>query len=93
MELFSDVAFLARLQFTLTVAFHFVFVPLSIGVGLVTAIAQTRYYRSRDDEDLAAAQFWTKLFTTTFAIGVATGITSFGNCNTFESDYDSWFGS
>ena len=39
MELFGDVAFLARLQFTLIVAFHFVFVPLSIGIGLITAIA------------------------------------------------------
>lgn len=46
MELFADVAFLSRLQFTLTVAFHFVFVPLSIGIGLITALAQTRYYLS-----------------------------------------------
>ena len=92
MELFSDVAFLARLQFTLTVAFHFVFVPLSIGVGLVTAIAQTRYYRSRDDEDLAAAQFWTKLFTTTFAIGVATGITMEFSFGTNWADYSRFVG-
>jgi len=92
MELFSDVAFLARLQFTLTVAFHFVFVPLSIGVGLVTAIAQTRYYRSRDDEDLAGAQFWTKLFTTTFAIGVATGITMEFSFGTNWADYSRFVG-
>ena len=92
MELFSDVAFLARLQFTLTVAFHFVFVPLSIGVGLVTAIAQTRYYRSRDEEDLAAAQFWLKLFTTTFAIGVATGITMEFSFGTNWADYSRFVG-
>jgi len=81
MELLGDVAFLSRLQFTLTVAFHFVFVPLSIGIGLVTALAETRAYRSGLAEDKAASAFWLKVFTTTFVIGVATGITmefSFG---------------
>ena len=63
MELLSDVAFLSRLQFTLTVAFHFVFVPLSIGIGLITALAQTRYYRSGDAKDEKAAWFWVKVFT------------------------------
>lgn len=92
MELFTDVAFLARLQFTLTVAFHFVFVPLSIGVGLVTAIAQTRYCRSRSEEDLFAAQFWLKLFTTTFAVGVATGITMEFSFGTNWADYSRFVG-
>ncbi len=81
MELFTDVALLSRIQFALTVIFHFFFVPLSIGLGLIMAINETRYYRSRDSKDAAITKFWVKLFTVTFAIGVATGITmefSFG---------------
>lgn len=74
MELLSDMAFLSRLQFTLIVAFHFVFVPLSIGTGLVTAIAGTRYYKSQDSGDGDALWFWVKVFTVTFAVGVASGI-------------------
>lgn len=92
MELFTDVAFLARLQFTLTVAFHFVFVPLSIGIGLITALAQTRYYRSRKAEDDSAARLWLKIFTTTFAIGVATGITMEFSFGTNWADYSRFVG-
>ena len=81
MELLTDVAFLSRVQFALVVFVHFVFVPLSIGIGLIMAINETRYYRSRNPKDEAATRFWVKIFTTTFAVGVATGITmefSFG---------------
>ena len=48
MELFADVALLSRIQFAATVAYHFFFVPLSIGLGLILAINETRYYRSRN---------------------------------------------
>ena len=92
MELFGDVVFLARLQFTLTVAFHFVFVPLSIGIGLITALAETRAYRSGTQEDADAARFWVKLFTTTFAIGVATGITMEFSFGTNWADYSRFVG-
>lgn len=81
MELFTDVALLSRIQFALVIIYHFLFVPISVGLGLILAINETRYYRSRKPEDAAASRFWAKLFTTTFAIGVATGITmefSFG---------------
>ena len=92
MELFGDVAFLARLQFTLIVAFHFVFVPLSIGIGLITAIAETRAYRSGLLEDADAARFWVKLFTTTFVIGVASGITMEFSFGTNWADYSRFVG-
>lgn len=92
MELLSDVAFLSRLQFTLTVAFHFVFVPLSIGTGFVTAIAETRYYRSGSAKDERAARFWVKVFTTTFVIGVATGITMEFSFGTNWADYSRFVG-
>ena len=92
MELLSDVAFLSRLQFTLTVAFHFVFVPLSIGIGLITALAQTRYYRTRNARDEKAAWFWVKVFTTTFAVGVASGITMEFSFGTNWADYSRFVG-
>lgn len=75
MEWLTDPSVLARLQFAMTVFFHFLFVPLSIGLGLVMAIVQTKAYRSGDPADEAAAQFWVRIFTATFAVGVATGIT------------------
>ena len=92
MDVFGDVVFLARLQFTLTVAFHFVFVPLSIGLGLITAIAETRHFRSGKPEDGAAARFWLKIFTTTFAIGVASGITMEFSFGTNWADYSRFVG-
>ena len=92
MELLTDVAFLSRLQFTLTVAFHFVFVPLSIGIGLITALAETRYYKSGKVEDAAASKFWIKIYTTTFAIGVATGITMEFSFGTNWADYSRFVG-
>lgn len=70
-----DVAFLSRFQFAFTVMYHFLFVPMSIGLGLILALAETRAYKTKTAEDKAAAQFWVKVFTVTFAIGVATGIT------------------
>ena len=48
MDIFSDPVLLARLQFACTAAYHFIFVPLTIGLGLILAINETRYYRSRD---------------------------------------------
>ena len=92
MELFSDVAFLSRLQFTLIVAFHFVFVPLSIGVGLVTALAQTRAYRSGSAEDEQGAAFWLKIFTATFVIGVASGIAMEFSFGTNWAEYSRFVG-
>ena len=92
MDLFTDIAFLSRLQFTLTVAFHFVFVPLSIGLGLIAAIAETRHYRSGEPEDGVAARFWLKIFTTTFAVGVATGITMEFSFGTNWADYSRFVG-
>ena len=70
-----DVVALSKLQFAFTVVYHFFFVPLSIGIGLVVVLFERRYYKSGKPEDQAASEFWIKIFTATFAIGVATGIT------------------
>jgi cytochrome d ubiquinol oxidase subunit I len=70
-----DALMLARIQFAFTVGYHFIFVPISIGVGLMVVLFERRYYKSGLPDDKAASNFWIKLFTATFAIGVATGIT------------------
>ena len=76
-----DAVLLARIQFAATALYHYLFVPLSVGFGLVLAVLLTKAYRSKDPRDEALASFWTRLFAGTFAVGVATGITmefSFG---------------
>lgn len=92
MDIFSDPTLLARVQFACTVAYHFIFVPLSIGLGLILAINETRYYRSRDERDAAASRFWVKIFTATFVIGVATGITMEFSFGTNWADYSRFVG-
>lgn len=92
MGFLTDVIALSRFQFAFTVAYHFIFVPLSIGLGLIVAILETKYYRSRKPEDAAAAHFWLKIFTTTFAIGVATGITMEFSFGTNWANYSRFVG-
>jgi cytochrome bd ubiquinol oxidase subunit I len=70
-----DAVALARFQFAFTVGYHFFFVPLSIGLGLIVVLFQRRYYKSKSAADLAMADLWLKIFAATFTIGVATGIT------------------
>jgi cytochrome d ubiquinol oxidase subunit I len=70
-----DVVALSKLQFAVTIIYHFLFVPLSIGIGLLVVLAERRFYKSDRVEDKAASDFWIRLFTATFAVGVATGIT------------------
>ncbi len=92
MDIFSDPVLLGRIQFALTAAYHFLFVPVTIGVGLVVAIFETKYYRSRSEKDAAHARFWVKIFTVTFAIGVATGITMEFQFGTNWADYSRFVG-
>lgn len=92
MELLTDATFLARVQFTLVVIVHFCFVPLSIGMGLIMAINETRYYKSRDPKDAGAARMWQKIFTTTFAVGVVTGLTMEFSFGTNWADYSRFVG-
>jgi cytochrome bd ubiquinol oxidase subunit I len=65
---------LARLQFAFTIGYHFLFVPISIGLGVQLVIAERRYYKSSLAIDRATSEMWKKIFAATFAIGVATGI-------------------
>lgn len=65
---------LSRWQFGLTTVYHFLFVPLTLGLGWFVAFMQTRYYQTRDEMYRKMAKFWGKLFLINFAIGVVTGI-------------------
>lgn len=65
---------LSRWQFGLTTVYHFLFVPLTLGLGWFVAYMQTRYYQTRDEDYRKMAKFWGKLFLINFAIGVVTGI-------------------
>ncbi len=66
---------LARIQFAFTIGFHFLFVPISIGLGVMLVIAERRYYKSGLEIDKASSEMWKKILAATFAVGVATGIT------------------
>src|SRR5512147_105443 len=70
-----DVLALSRLQFAVTSMFHFIFVPLTLGLSILTAYMETRYVRSGDEMYLKMTKFWGKLFLINFALGVVTGIT------------------
>jgi cytochrome d ubiquinol oxidase subunit I len=70
-----DVLTLSRLQFAMTAAFHFIFVPLTLGLSILVAFMETRYLRTNDTMYLRMAKFWGKLFLVNFALGVVTGIT------------------
>jgi len=69
-----DVLFLSRLQFALTAAFHFLFVPMTLGVVVPVAVMQTFWYKTGDEKWLRLTRFFGRLFLINFAIGVVTGI-------------------
>ncbi|APG27943.1 cytochrome D ubiquinol oxidase subunit I [Syntrophotalea acetylenivorans] len=70
-----DVVALSRLQFAVTSMFHFIFVPLTLGLVLLVAWMETRYVRTGDEMYKRMAKFWGKLFLINFALGIVTGIT------------------
>jgi cytochrome d ubiquinol oxidase subunit I len=70
-----DVLTLSRLQFAVTSMFHFIFVPLTLGLSILTAYMETRYVMTGDATYLRMTKFWGKLFLINFALGVVTGIT------------------
>ena len=69
-----DVVFLSRLQFALTIMFHYIFPPLTIGLSLVVVYLLALRLKTGDAIYDTAARFWTKIFGINFAVGVATGI-------------------
>ncbi len=69
-----EVEILARIQFAFTIAFHYIYPPLSIGLGLMMVIYESLYIKTKNKEYEVLTRFWTKIFAVTFGLGVATGI-------------------
>ena len=80
----------SRAQFALTAIYHWLFVPLTLGLAVIMGIAETKYYRTKDEFWKTTAKFWQKLFGVNFAMGVATGIILEFEFGTNWSNY-SWF--
>ncbi len=69
-----DVEILSRIQFAFTVAFHYIYPPLSIGLGVVMVLMEGMYLKTKDPIYEKMTRFWIKIFALIFGIGVATGI-------------------
>jgi cytochrome d ubiquinol oxidase subunit I len=69
-----DVLTLSRIQFGATIAFHYIYPPLSIGLGVMLVIMEGAWLKTKNPVYHQMARYWTKVFALTFAIGVATGI-------------------
>ncbi|MDU2254138.1 MAG: cytochrome ubiquinol oxidase subunit I, partial [Escherichia coli] len=85
-----DIVELSRLQFALTAMYHFLFVPLTLGMAFLLAIMETVYVLSGKQIYKDMTKFWGKLFGINFALGVATGLTmefQFGTNWSYYSHY------
>lgn len=69
-----DVEILSRIQFAFTIAFHYIYPPLSIGLGVMLVIMEAMYLKTKNKLYEQMTKFWVKVFALTFAMGVATGI-------------------
>ena len=87
-----DALLLSRLQFAATTMFHFLFVPLTLGLSFVVAYMETRYVKTGDETYLNMTKFWGKLFLINFAVGIVTGITLEFQFGTNWSRYSAYVG-
>ena len=88
-----DVVLLSRIQFALTISFHYLFPPLTIGMGVVLVYLEGKFIKTKNPLYESAVKFWTRIFGLTFAVGVATGIvmefqfgTNWANYSRFVGD-------
>jgi len=87
-----DTLMLSRLQFAAATFFHFIFVPLTLGLSIIVALMETKYVRTGDEMYKKMAKFWGKLFLINFAIGIVTGITLEFQFGTNWSRYSAYVG-
>ncbi len=80
----------SRWQFALTAMYHWLFVPLTLGISVIVGIMESIYYRTKSPKWLSLTKFWMLLFGINFAVGVATGIILEFEFGTNWSNY-SWF--
>jgi cytochrome bd ubiquinol oxidase subunit I len=87
-----DLVTLSRFQFAATTMFHFLFVPLTLGLSIIIAYMETKYVRTGDETYLDMTKFWGKIFLVNFAVGVVTGITLEFQFGTNWSQYSAYVG-
>ncbi|MCB2212916.1 cytochrome ubiquinol oxidase subunit I [bacterium] len=87
-----DVALLSRIQFALTIGFHYIYPPISIGLGLLLVVMEGLWLKTKRPEYLQMTKFWTKIFGLVFAVGVATGIVMEFQFGTNWSNYSRYVG-
>ena len=87
-----DVLILSRIQFALTSMFHYIYPPLSIGLGIMIVVIEGMYMKTQDSHYKILAKFWTKIFGLTFALGVATGLVQIFGFGTNWSKYSRFVG-
>ncbi len=87
-----DALMLSRLQFAAATMFHFLFVPLTLGLSILVAVMETKYVKTGDEKYLAMTKFWGKFFLINFALGVVTGITLEFQFGTNWSRYSAFVG-
>ncbi len=87
-----DVVMLSRIQFALTSGFHYIYPPLSIGLGLVLVLIEGIYIKTKNPLYKAMTKFWVKIFALTFALGVATGVVQLFGFGTNWSRYSRFVG-
>ncbi|WP_029897326.1 cytochrome ubiquinol oxidase subunit I [Desulfohalovibrio reitneri] len=88
----EEALLLSRLQFAAATMFHFLFVPVTLGLSLLVAIYETKYVRTGDETWLRMTKFWGKIFLILFAVGVVTGITLEFQFGTNWSRYSAYVG-
>ncbi len=87
-----DTEALARLQFAVTIMFHYIYPPLSIGLGVIMVALEGLWLKTKDHRYRRMAKFWTRIFALTFAIGVATGIVMEFEFGTNWANYSRYVG-
>ncbi|WP_267592975.1 cytochrome ubiquinol oxidase subunit I [Carbonactinospora thermoautotrophica] len=87
-----DPLLLARWQYAITTVYHFLFVPITIGMSTLVAVLQTAWLRTGKEHYLRATKFWGKLFLINFAMGVVTGIVQEFQFGMNWSDYSRFVG-
>ncbi len=87
-----DVLMLSRLQFAAATMFHFIFVPLTLGISVLIACMETAYVRTGNEVYRKMAKFWGRIFLVNFALGVVTGITLEFQFGTNWSRYSAYVG-
>ncbi|MBS0604395.1 MAG: cytochrome ubiquinol oxidase subunit I [Verrucomicrobia bacterium] len=87
-----DVVMLSRIQFALTSAFHYIYPPMSIGIGLMLVIFEGIYLKTKNPLYKKITKFWVNIFALTFALGVATGLVQLFGFGTNWARYSRFVG-